>query len=362
MAQSLFGSIRTRGKNRYLGRYRIRGRDYYTPTRQTKAEVRRDLARISEAISTGKWVPVSGRVPADQNITFSDWSTQWQKDLEDQGKSPNTLRSYKSHLKAHIEPWCKGRALREITSTDIEGLHADLIRRGKSALTARNAVRVFTSCLQGAVDAGLLTERPRTGRTSMASSKSAREPVALTREQLVSLVAACAPVYRGAIALAGWCGLRYGEIAALTVGDVDLDAGTVTVSKAVKRAPNGAMVLGPPKSQAGYRTLSIPAACLEVLAENPRLYERGGTLALPSLYGSYLKDSTLRRVLNEAAAKVGLPRLRFHDLRHTALTLYGQAGATLADLMYRAGHSDVDTVLIYQHSTRDRDKELAARL
>ena len=51
-----------------------------------------------------------------------------------------------------------------------------------------------------------------------------------------------------------------------------------------------------------------------------------------------------------------------HELRHTGLTLYGQAGATLADLMARAGHTSAETVMIYQHSSAVRDRELAARM
>ncbi|MDO5701320.1 MAG: tyrosine-type recombinase/integrase [Bowdeniella nasicola] len=60
--------------------------------------------------------------------------------------------------------------------------------------------------------------------------------------------------------------------------------------------------------------------------------------------------------------EAGVPEVGLHELRHTGLTLYGQAGATLADLMARAGHADVETVMIYQHSSRVRDRELADRM
>ena len=64
----------------------------------------------------------------------------------------------------------------------------------------------------------------------------------------------------------------------------------------------------------------------------------------------------------EAALAAGIPAVTVHELRHTGLTLYGQAGATLADLMARAGHTSAETVMIYQHSSADRDRELAARM
>lgn len=56
------------------------------------------------------------------------------------------------------------------------------------------------------------------------------------------------------------------------------------------------------------------------------------------------------------------PRFTFHGLRHSGLTYAGQCGATLAELLRRAGHSDINTVLIYQHATRERDAALAERM
>ncbi|GAB4083804.1 hypothetical protein GCM10028784_04340 [Myceligenerans cantabricum] len=55
-------------------------------------------------------------------------------------------------------------------------------------------------------------------------------------------------------------------------------------------------------------------------------------------------------------------RFRFHDLRHTGLTIFAQEGATLAELMRRGGHSDIKVVLRYQHATMERDRELADRM
>lgn len=58
----------------------------------------------------------------------------------------------------------------------------------------------------------------------------------------------------------------------------------------------------------------------------------------------------------------GRPVLRLHDLRHTGATMGDQAGATLAELVNRLGHSDVRAALIYQHAAADRDAELAPKL
>lgn len=64
----------------------------------------------------------------------------------------------------------------------------------------------------------------------------------------------------------------------------------------------------------------------------------------------------------QARQTVGLPKVHFHDLRHAGLTLSAQAGATLAEVMRRAGHSSSAAALGYQHAAAHRDAEIAARL
>jgi integrase len=63
-----------------------------------------------------------------------------------------------------------------------------------------------------------------------------------------------------------------------------------------------------------------------------------------------------------AREKAGRPDLTIHHLRHTALTLAGQHGATAAELQARAGHASLAAMAIYQHATLDRDKALAERI
>lgn len=80
------------------------------------------------------------------------------------------------------------------------------------------------------------------------------------------MLAAADEDVRAVFALASWCALRYGEVAALDVGAIDTTAWTVRVERAVKRDPSGRPVLGPPKSRAGYRSVSIPPQAREDVA------------------------------------------------------------------------------------------------
>jgi len=78
--------------------------------------------------------------------------------------------------------------------------------------------------------------------------------------------------------------------------------------------------------------------------------------------GAQLRRSNFRQVCNAACARVGLPGLHFHDLRHVGGTLAATTGASLKELMARLGHSSTRAALIYQHATRDRDKAIAIAL
>ena len=63
-----------------------------------------------------------------------------------------------------------------------------------------------------------------------------------------------------------------------------------------------------------------------------------------------------------ARVKAGMPAFRFHDLRHTGLTLYAQAGATLSEIMARGRHKHPEVAVRYQHATLERDRANAAVL
>ena len=125
----------------------------------------------------------------------------------------------------------------------------------------------------------------------------------------------------------------------------------------------GARVL-PPKSEAGTRTLSIPARIIPLVrahldtwtgpAPDDFVFHRANDQRAP------IHPNSLRNAWNRARESAGIPHFKFHDLRHTGLTIYAQQGATLAELLHRGGHSDVSVALRYQHASRERDAALAS--
>ncbi|WP_329098609.1 tyrosine-type recombinase/integrase [Actinomadura citrea] len=154
-----------------------------------------------------------------------------------------------------------------------------------------------------------------------------------------------------------------GRAAAQAPPPLDVNAGTVTVRQAQVELDTGELVIGPPKSRAGLRTVALPQAII------PELRRHLGNLTGPEpealiftgKRGGVLRRANFRRASKwgEAVAKLGVPELHFHDLRHTGNTFAAESGATLRDLMERMGHDSVRAALIYQHRTAGGNRAIA---
>lgn len=366
MARSMFGSVEQSASGRWRGRYRRRGKAYYTSSRRTKRQAQEDLARVHARILAGDWEPpATSRTRAPQARTVQAWYEEWYARQERAGRSPNSLRAYRSIFKVHILPRFGELTLTEVSADACRTMYEEILA-SRSEATAKNAIRSFSACMGAAVEEKLLPANPVKVKGAMSKPWRKQGFQMLSAKELERLLEAMPDDTRAAGALGSWCALRYGEIAALTRDDVDLEQGEVSVTKSVKRAPNGALSVGLTKSRAGIRRVSIPPQAMPILEEHMRRYvaEPGSSLLFfrPRGPNGFLSDRVVRRDLAVAAQKVGLPPMRFHDLRHIGLTLFGRAGATTADLMARAGHSSPETVAIYQHASAERDRELAARM
>lgn len=188
-----------------------------------------------------------------------------------------------------------------------------------------------------------------------------------TPGEIAGLAAAMPPGCRLAVLLAAWCSMRQGEVLGLQRRDiVGLDNGEVTIQ--IKRQSNAKLggEYTDLKTKAGRRNVAVPAALVPVIKDH--LLRHTGVAEDAPLFHPLsnnttpLHHNTLRNWWNKAREEVNLPWLRFHDLRHTGLTIYAQQGATLAELLERGGHADVEVALKYQHATAVRDRALTDQM
>ncbi len=163
-------------------------------------------------------------------------------------------------------------------------------------------------------------------------------------------------------------GLRWGEGAGLRVGRVDFLRSTLFVAEQITRGPGGRHVAGPPKSQAGRRTLAMPAPLAAMLTEH--LAGRGLTgsdtdaLVFVSEQGGPLRyERWRRRVWLPATRRAALPGLTFHDLRRANATALVLDRVDLKTAQTRLGHSDPRlTLAVYAQATSEADRAAADAL
>lgn len=240
---------------------------------------------------------------------------------------------------------------------------AELLHNGVSATMAAKAYRLLRAVLMTAVkEDEILTKNPC--RIPGADAEKPDERPVLMVAQVLALAETVPGRYRALILVAAFGCLRWGEVTALQRQDIDTSVGTVRVRQAFVEHRGTGLILGPPKSRAGRRTVTLPTAILpalrshlaELVPDDPAAFVFTGPAGRPILRGNFNKLTRWR----EAVEKIGTPGLHFHDLRHTGNMLAARTGASLRDLMARMGHDSIHAAMIYQHATREADHAIAS--
>ena len=274
----------------------------------------------------------------------------------------NTKAGYRSILRQYLRPAFAAYPLARIDVLAVRTWLAKMEVDGVGQATRAKAYRLLARILGAAVEARYLAVDPCGIRR--AASEGVPEMWIATVDQVAAIANRVPPRYRALVLVAAFGGLRWGELVGLRRKRVDLERGTVTVAEQLLEV-NGAFSVGPPKSAAGRRTVTLPAVVVEALAEHLRRYTAKSPEAFVFLssQGKHLRRSNFnRRVWQPAARAAGIEGLRVHDLRHTAGTLVTAAGGSLREVMDRLGHSTTVAAVRYQHVMADQDAAIAREL
>jgi integrase len=290
------------------------------------------------------------RKPA--HLVLQTYAREWMQSRTDLAK--RTTELYGWLLDRHIEPTFGSKPLDEIAPADIRSWFADSARL--HATTAAKAYRLLSSIMKTAVADELIRRNPCQIRGA-AVEKAPERPIA-TIAEVDALTDSMPPELQMAVVLAAWCQLRRGEVRGLRRCDVDLKDGTLQVRLTRTTAMSGQSIIKEPKTRAGRRTVAIPPHVVEMLSKHMDLYV--GSSDVDYVFGG--SDRSLSVAWHRARSQLDRNELRFHDLRHSGLTWSAATGASIAELMRRAGHASQTAALRYQHATDDRDRVLALAL
>jgi integrase len=190
--------------------------------------------------------------------------------------------------------------------------------------------------------------------------KNAAELVPLSVDEVERLAVAMPERYRALIVFDAGMGLRQGECFGLTVDRVDFLRRQVRVDRHLSSARGGIPAFGPPKSQAGFRTVPMPAVVTDALSAHLARFETGPSgLVFTNKFGRPLQRSALGTAWHRAAREAEIPEwATFHDLRHFYASLLISRGCSVKAVQRRLGHqSALETLDTYSHLWPDSDDE-----
>ncbi|NEY31398.1 tyrosine-type recombinase/integrase [Streptomyces sp. PRKS01-65] len=351
-----FGAIRRLPSGRYQARYP--GPDgVMRPAPETFATiVDADdwLAEKQTEIRRGEW-----RDPDAGAVSFRAYADKW---VEERELAPLTRDLYRYLLDKHLGAFADVD-LDEITAPRVREWRAERLRvTGAKTITAK-AYRLLKAIMETAVDDELISRNPC--RIKGAGKEKAAERRIATVAQVDALADAVGMRWRLMVYLGAYGPMRPEELAGLRRRDVDVDTLRIHVRRAEPERMDGRRVQGDTKSEAGTRTVILPAFLRRELRWHLESYAEPGPdgLLFVGEKGAPFRRSTFGRKWRRAREIVGMPEgFRFYDLRHTGHTLSTRSGATLKDTMVRAGQSSEKAALIYQHSDEERQEEVAAGL
>lgn len=324
-------------------------------TFDTKLDAGEWLKAQAGQVDRGIWSPPEP--VATKTALLRDYAGVW---LAQRELKPRTRVEYRNLLDACILPDLGGTPLDRINPATVRSWHASL--NAKTPTRRAHAYSLLRTIYTTAVADDLVAANPCRIRGA-GSARTKHEARPATLPELENIVEHLPNRYQAMALLAAWCGLRFGELAELRRGDVDLKAGVLRVQRGVTRV-DGEFVIGDPKSNAGKRTVALPPHLKPLIKRHLTDHTAAdpGALLFPARAGGHMQPSTLYKVWYPAREAAGRPDLRFHDLRHTGATLAAATGATLAELMVRLGHSTPSAAMRYQHAAADRDQAIAEAL
>lgn len=331
-----------------------RRRTLYGKTRQ---EVYRKLADLQRQTAA------SGALPNSGTRTVNDLLDLWLETATPTLK-PRTLADYRQTSRLYLRPALGKTRLGKLTPDRLQRLYSDLQRRGLQRGAAK-AHAVLHRALKLAVLWGWLAENPAS-RVLRPQYRPKRKDVWTPQELSVFLAGAKGhwlyPVWHLAIA----SGCRIGELCALTWQDVDFDACTIQVSKALQRI-GGEWVTTAPKTRSGERTIALPGEALQVLRRQRaqqaewRLkagpeWANAADLVFTQWSGAPLHGATVSHGLMMQCRRLGLPEVTPHGLRHLHGSLLLDQGLPVPAVSARLGHAHPGvTMTVYAHLVGNRD-------
>lgn len=306
-------------------------------TFSTEKEAKAFARELEQEIEERKYINID-------NIRLSVWMDKW-LELNENRLSPSTFVSYQMYVDTHFKPALGSLKLNQINEIHIKQYMNDKLK-DLSSTTVRKHMLILRKILYEALkhkspcnDIELPKKEEYKPRVPTEKEfNEIHEAVKGTRDEPIVL-------------LAGWCGLRRGEIFALKWNDIDWNNKTIRIDEARAISKDG-FVDKKPKSKKGLRTIAVPEYLIQLLDKQRKSQKQINKRIFnirPDNYSSYFAS---------IIKKKKLPNIRFHDLRHYHASWLYKQGIPDHYAAQRLGH-DINVLKgIYQHLDMDVKTEI----
>jgi integrase len=282
---------------------------------------------------------------------------------------PSTHYQYTLTCQRYIYPTLGPLKLAEVRPELIQNLYTDILKDGAGPRTVEVVHSVLHNAMAQAVKLGILARNPTDATTPpRVETKEMKfyDETQVGELQLAAMNSRNAAIYHLAIAT----GMRMSELLGLKWSDLDWQKKTLYVQRQLKRAFQNGDYFAPPKTKNGRRAITLGDTTIAKMREHwqRQNIERAvagrrwqeNDLIFPSSIGTPKNQSGLYREFEDFLKKVGLPKIRFHDLRHTAASLLLNHGIAPIIVSRRLGHYKVSMTLdIYGHLMPEMQGEAA---
>ena len=363
------GNIRKRKDGRWEGRYTV-GHDPETGKAIIKNVLGKTQAEVKEKLKKAIEENVGIDYGRAKTYTVGNWLEVWYENYAKIKMRPSTYLTYHGYIENHIKPQLGKIPLNDLTTLHLQQFYKKLLAEGRverieaqkqpkglSAKTVRNIHQIISSALKLAVEQRLIAHNPADGCALPKAER--KEMQTLPVEQLTSFLREAKD--SGVFALYYidlTTGLRRGELLGLKWTDIDLEKGDLRVQRQIGRI-DGKIIEMPLKTKNAYRTLPLSADAISVLMQQRR--KTGNSeWVFPSPIGGPMSPDSVLHMLHRVLKRAGLPKVRFHDLRHTFATLALQNGVDVKTVSSMLGHYSAGFTLdTYAHVTTDAQLKAA---
>jgi integrase len=361
------GNITKRGKDSWQIKFDVTSPDGTRKTRYATArgsyqDAQKELTRLLGERDRGALTDPT-------NSTVAEYLRAWLASSTRQ--SIKTLERYHQLAEKQIIPHLGGTKIQKLTVESVRLWHRTLLDGGLSSRTVGHAHRLLKLSLASAVRSGTLARN--VAAVEAPPKFEAKEIEVLNPDQITAVLTGLKDhSLHPLVSLALATGMRRGELLALQWRDVDLDAGTVRVERAVEETRRAGLRVKPPKTSRGKRTIALPSNAVATLRAHKvqqlqlRLQIGMGrpepdALVFTTNEGAMLSPDNISNNWTRICRARGLPHVTFHALRHTHASVLIREGVDILTISRRLGHSKASITLdVYGHMIRGAD-EAAAR-